>query len=322
MEIFIGIVVIGIIITIVISNNNNEKDNERLLIRDKIIDENLELLFIEINKGNSLIAINRFMDSKLKGYQPHDFGIESMIAHDEFKDEIYKKAISYGRKVVIDPDNITPSEYKYYFDDDCINIINHHVKTLWKKYQLLVTEDDYGNKSYDKYLDEIGYFKNDVLHIPFELDSISGQKLSQVINKIVLNYGYNQEMNNLENGLVYYENIDPLEYEYFCKDLLEFDGWDAKVTQATADQGVDVIATNDDGLVIAVQCKKYSSPVGNKAVQEVFSAKQHYNADIAIVVTNNTYTKSAKELANTTNVLLLHHDDLRDLSNLLNRLVG
>lgn len=181
----------------------------------------------------------------------------------------------------------------------------------------MVIEDDYGNKSYDRYFKEIEYFMDDVLHMDLERYSISGNKLFNTINEMIFDYMEQKELDAIKNGLVYDETINPIEYEHFCKDLLEHDGWNAKVTQTTGDQGVDVIATSDDGLVIAIQCKKYSSPVGNKAVQEVFSAKQHYNADIAIVVTNNTYTKSAKELANTTNVLLLHHDDLRNLSDLL-----
>lgn len=62
----------------------------------------------------------------------------------------------------------------------------------------------------------------------------------------------------------------------------------------------------------------YSNPVGNKAVQEIYTAKQHYGANNAIVVTNNTFTKSAKQLAKSTKVDLLHHEDLYYLSERLN----
>jgi len=86
-------------------------------------------------------------------------------------------------------------------------------------------------------------------------------------------------------------------------------GWNAQVTKASGDQGVDVIAELN-GVRVAVQCKLYSSPVGNKAVQEVFAAKIHYDCQIAIVVTNNSYTPSAKQLASTCGVELLHHDAL------------
>ena len=73
-------------------------------------------------------------------------------------------------------------------------------------------------------------------------------------------------------------------------------------TSRTGDQGADVIAEKN-GKKIIVQCKLYSKPVGNKAVQEVFAAKQFYNGDLGIVITNNDYTKSARQLANSTNIL-------------------
>jgi restriction system protein len=50
--------------------------------------------------------------------------------------------------------------------------------------------------------------------------------------------------------------------------------------------------------------------VGNKAVQEVFAAKRHEQAHHAAVVTNNDFTRSARQIAATTDVTLLHHDQL------------
>ena len=69
-----------------------------------------------------------------------------------------------------------------------------------------------------------------------------------------------------------------------------------------------------DGIRAVLQCKLYSNPVGNKAVQEVNAGKIFEQAQIACVVTNSTYTKSARQLAQATGVLLLHHDDLPQLS--------
>jgi hypothetical protein len=49
-----------------------------------------------------------------------------------------------------------------------------------------------------------------------------------------------------------------------------------------------------DGKRIVVQCKFYSKPVGNKAVQEAAAARLHEHADKAIVVSNAAYTKAAR----------------------------
>ena len=102
---------------------------------------------------------------------------------------------------------------------------------------------------------------------------------------------------------------DPIEYEHAICEVFTNCGWNAQVTKASGDQGVDVIAELN-GVRVAVQCKLYSSPVGNKAVEEVFAAKTHYDCQLAIVVTNNSYTPSAKQLASTCGVELLHHDEL------------
>jgi hypothetical protein len=60
-----------------------------------------------------------------------------------------------------------------------------------------------------------------------------------------------------------------------------------------------------EGLSVAIQCKRYSKPVGNKAVQEVFAAKQFASADHACVIGTGGFTRSARELAGATGVVLL-----------------
>ena len=89
------------------------------------------------------------------------------------------------------------------------------------------------------------------------------------------------------------------------------------MTKATGDQGADVIAEKD-GTHLVLQCKFYSTPVGNKAVQEAFAAQHHYRATVSAVVTNATFTPSAIALAATTGVLLLHYSDLARLNVLIN----
>ena len=77
-----------------------------------------------------------------------------------------------------------------------------------------------------------------------------------------------------------------------------------KVTKASHDQGVDIIAKKL-GKLYAIQCKCYDHPVGNKAVQEAYSGKEYYGCDRAIAVTNTTFTKPAKELAEKVDVKLI-----------------
>ncbi len=100
------------------------------------------------------------------------------------------------------------------------------------------------------------------------------------------------------------------EFENFlCEKINELQYVNCQKTKATGDQGVDLIVEVGEKK-IAVQCKLYSYPVGNDAVQEVFSGKSFYNCDMAIVVTNSSYTRSAFELAKQLGVKLLHHNEL------------
>lgn len=86
-------------------------------------------------------------------------------------------------------------------------------------------------------------------------------------------------------------------FEHKCAKMLRRMGYHhVEVTRQSGDQGVDVIAYRGF-LKYAVQCKYYSYPVGNKAVQEVFAGAKYYDCDRCIVMTNNTFTKAARSAA-------------------------
>lgn len=108
------------------------------------------------------------------------------------------------------------------------------------------------------------------------------------------------------------KNISPYEFEKECARILNKKGFNARATKGSGDQGVDVLAEKNN-IKIAIQCKQYSKPVGNKAVQEVIAGKNFYNAQYAVVVSNASFTPSARKLAAKCGVILL---DVRMLDNL------
>jgi restriction system protein len=111
-------------------------------------------------------------------------------------------------------------------------------------------------------------------------------------------------------------DLTPNEYEHFCAAQLRSAEWTARVTTQSGDQGIDIVA--EKGQVRAVfQCKLYGAPVGNKAVQEAAAGRLHEQAQYAFVVSNNDYTRSARQLATTTGVILIHHTDLRNIDSIL-----
>lgn len=113
------------------------------------------------------------------------------------------------------------------------------------------------------------------------------------------------------------ETSDPYEYERLISKYLSELGWSSRSTSGSSDQGADVLAEKG-GVKLVIQCKLYSQPVGNKAVQEVSAAKGYYDCNTAAVITNNTFTKSARKLAHSLSVYLLHHDQLDEFSRSLN----
>jgi len=105
-----------------------------------------------------------------------------------------------------------------------------------------------------------------------------------------------------------YTSMTGWEFEEYCADILKSKGFKSvQVTKGSGDQGIDVLATKK-GIRYAIQTKNYTRPVGNKAVQEAFSGCAYYDYDIPVVLTNATFTPSAKELARKTGVQLWNID--------------
>jgi len=113
------------------------------------------------------------------------------------------------------------------------------------------------------------------------------------------------EINNIDT-------MDGINFEKFLVHLFANMNYKAEITQASKDQGADLIIEKL-GERTVVQAKCYSSTVGNTAVQEVTGAKQYYNCTKAMVITNNYFTKSAIELAYANNVELKDREDLISL---------
>ena len=87
------------------------------------------------------------------------------------------------------------------------------------------------------------------------------------------------------------------QFEHFCASLLRANGFrNVKVTQTSGDYGIDVLAQKGMDSY-AIQCKRYTSPVGNHAVQEAFSGAAYYGNRTPVVMTNQEFTAAAVETA-------------------------
>ncbi|MEJ8760612.1 restriction endonuclease [Enterocloster sp. HCN-30185] len=144
-------------------------------------------------------------------------------------------------------------------------------------------------------LQEFQYFVSDYENIYYAINS-------EISHKAQL---YNNQ----------YDCMEGHDFECFCANLLRKNGYkNVEVTPKSGDQGIDVIAYKEK-VKYGIQCKCYSSDIGNKAVQEAFSGARFYDCHVPVVLTNQHFTKSAIELASKNNVILWDREHLNNLIN-------
>ena len=107
--------------------------------------------------------------------------------------------------------------------------------------------------------------------------------------------------------------MDGFQFEQYVAGLLMRNGYsNVIVTQKSGDYGADITAERQE-VKYVIQCKYYSSQVGIEAVQQIYAAKIHYNANVAVVATNSVYTRAAETLAKDLGVVLWEGKELNDM---------
>ncbi len=196
------------------------------------------------------------------------------------------------------------------------SIVSLHIEALTRRRAQLVQPDAYGKPQMERWQKEIDYFIQQqvmpsvppryVKTLQRNRPNVVAAIEQQVVAATTLTKPFAQ----------FSDDFTPAEFELFCAQVLRQSGWDARVTKGSRDQGVDVVAAMG-GLRVVIQCKLYTGPVGNKAVQEVSAGRAYENAHFGVVVANSRYTASAVALAKTNRILLLHHRDLPNLHGII-----
>lgn len=203
-------------------------------------------------------------------------------------------------------------------------VITWNIEDLKRDYTLLVQHDKNGEPILKKWEVVVDQFLTDIARqaggqgpLAMLMESTTNRAIAarRVTTKTAL------ALQQAPANMPFSDNITPAEYEGYCANQLRGSGWTVFQTKLVGDQGVDLIAEND-GMRVALQCKLYTSPVGNKAVQEIAAGKVHHRAMYGVVVTNNRYTDAAKALAASNNIHLLHHSELTSLKQILTKNAG
>ena len=104
------------------------------------------------------------------------------------------------------------------------------------------------------------------------------------------------------------------EFEDFLEEYFLKSGYLVEKRKRSHEQGLDLLLERQ-GERIAVQAKRRSKPVSNKAVQEAIAARDYYRCNRALVVTNSRFTPSAQQLAKRCNVELWDRETLKEKIN-------
>lgn len=118
-----------------------------------------------------------------------------------------------------------------------------------------------------------------------------------------------KRVESAKEQLLKIDEMNGYEFEEYIKCIYESLGYSVAPTPLSRDQGADMILLKN-GKKTAVQVKRYSGKVSNKAIQEVVASKDLYKCSEGLVVTNNYFTDYAIELANANNIYLVDRDEL------------
>lgn len=110
--------------------------------------------------------------------------------------------------------------------------------------------------------------------------------------------------------------VTGLDFERWCMEALEHQGWKVELTPASGDQGADLIATHK-GRRVVFQCKHYARTLGNGAVQEIIAGKLFYGASEGCVVSSGaSYSRSARKLADAAGIKLISGNEIFSVTKL------
>lgn len=210
-------------------------------------------------------------------------------------------------------------------------VVFKHSTVLTRKRDRTIFHDEYGHEVRDTWEREKAYFCEKVLVV--EMWAIArhflGDRASTCWNWALLtaeaqpgslryedlwSEAIEAILDEVQHSTISDQVLEPdadgLAYEAYVAHLVSELGWSAELTKSTGDHGADVIASRN-GLRVAIQCKHYAGKVGNKAVQEVFSAARFYDCDVGVVISNSEFTSAARQAAQKLGILLVHHDEMQ-----------
>ncbi|WP_191971744.1 restriction endonuclease [Streptomyces luteolifulvus] len=131
-------------------------------------------------------------------------------------------------------------------------------------------------------------------------------------------YGYGEqeadgELYSLTYRMRDFAAMTPTAFEQACAELLARDGFlQARRVGGAGDLGADVVAWDDQGRKLVLQCKRYARPVGSKEVQTFNgTARPEHGAHHPIMIGLSGFTRPATDFGARHGIVLLGRPELK-----------
>ncbi len=238
---------------------------------------------------------------------------EESLSNERVKQIRISEGAEYERRQVIEDEREMMR-----LTEEAFPVIHEYIKqrsnTLMRKYREASRFDEYGDASFDGALWDrtcTDFIDKLTKQFDYKIVERSAFRIRATITEEARRADA-LDTAELHNGTQVTKEMNGVDFERLCANILTRYGWKVSSTSVTGDQGVDLIAKLS-GITCVIQCKRWEANIGNPAVQQIIAGRIYERASHAAVVSNSKYTNSAKRLATASNVALLHVDELGNL---------
>jgi len=127
--------------------------------------------------------------------------------------------------------------------------------------------------------------------------------------------GYGRDRISSTDLASYISELSGDQFEQLVKRIYFHLGYQTEVVGQSGDHGIDLLAQRE-GEVIAIQCKRWSNPVGEPIVRDFYGALMHSKAERGQIIAADEFTEAAKSFAEGKPIQLV---DIHALLEVINR---
>lgn len=135
----------------------------------------------------------------------------------------------------------------------------------------------------------------------------------KIISLNIFRREYEKDRRTASYTLEEIDQMDGEKFEHYVANLLHlYQFKKIRISPYSNDKGLDVYAEHEK-LKYGFQCKRWARNIPLSAIQEIYTAKDLYELDRIIVITNSGFTKAAIEAAIKLDVILIDRKRLGEM---------